>query len=74
MWRIVGVLLPLALLDGAANYLLLGRIGGIDNARILFALAECGIAIVSQLGTVATLLMYLGSVEPPQKKTAKLKP
>lgn len=72
MWRIVGVLLPLALLDGAANYLLLGRIGGVDNARILFTLAECGIAIVGQTSTVAALLMYLGIVEIPQKKTAKL--
>ena len=73
MWRITGVLLPLALLDGVANYLLLGRIGGIDNARILFTLAECGIAVAGQLSTIAALLMYLGIVEPPpQKKTAKL--
>lgn len=72
MWRMVGVLLPLALLDGAANYLLLGRIGGIDNARFLFALAETGIALASQLTTVAWLRMYLGIVEAPQKKTAKL--
>jgi hypothetical protein len=72
MWRIVGVLLPLAVLDGAANYLLLGRIGGIDNARMLFILAECGIAIISQVSTVAALLMYAGAVETLQKKTAKL--
>jgi hypothetical protein len=72
MWRMVGVLLPLALVDGAANYVLLGRIGGIDNARFLFALAETGIALASQLTTVAWLLMYLGIVEVPQKKTAKL--
>lgn len=74
MWRIVGVLLPLALVDGAANFVLLGRISGVDNARLMFTAAECGLAIVSQLTTVATLLVYLGVVEPVQvhKKTAKL--
>jgi len=74
MWRIAAVLLPLALVDGAANFLLLGRISGVDNARLMFTAAECGLAIVSQLTTVATLLMYLGVVEPVQvhKKTAKL--
>jgi hypothetical protein len=72
MWRMVGALLPLSLVDAAANFLLLGRISGVDNARILFVAAESGLAIVSQITLVATLLIYLGVVEPPQKKTAKL--
>ncbi|HXA52216.1 MAG TPA: hypothetical protein VNV86_17990 [Candidatus Acidoferrum sp.] len=71
MWRIVAVLLPLALVDAAANFLLLGRISGVDNARVLFSLAESGLAIVAQITTIATLLIYLGVAEP-SKKTAKL--
>jgi hypothetical protein len=72
MWRIAAVLLPLTLVDAAASFLLLGRISGVDNARLLFSVAESGLAIVGQLTTVATLLIYLGVVERTQKKTAKL--
>ena len=72
MWRIAGVLLPLALVDLAASFLLLGRINGVDHARLLFIVAECGLAIVSQLTTVATLLIYLGLAAPAQRNTAKL--
>jgi hypothetical protein len=73
MWRIVAVLLPLGLVDAAANFLLLGRISGVDNARVLFSLAESGLAVIGQITTVATLLIYRGVVEPPpQRKTAKL--
>jgi hypothetical protein len=68
-WRIFAVFLPLTIVDLAANFLLLDRITGVDNARVLFALAESGIAIVAQLGTVAALLMYLGTVEPLARKT-----
>jgi len=72
MWRILGVLLPLSLVDAAAGFLLLGRISGVDNARVLFSIAECGLAVVSQLVTVATLLLYLDALPEAQKKTAKL--
>lgn len=71
-WRIAGVLLPLSLMDGAAGFLLLGRISGVDNARVFFSLAECGLAIVGQLSTVATLLLYLDAIPAVQKNTAKL--
>src|SRR5262249_34191587 len=73
-WRIAVVLLPLALIDLAANFLLLGKIKDVDSSRVLFIPAEVGIAIVGQLSTVAVLLMYLGLTEPraPQRKTAKL--
>jgi hypothetical protein len=70
MWRIAAVLLPLGLVDAAANFLLLGRISGVDNARLLFSLAETGLAVIGQITTIATLLIYLGAVE--SKKTAKL--
>ncbi|MBS1856348.1 MAG: hypothetical protein JST11_13360 [Acidobacteria bacterium] len=74
MWRIVAVLFPLGLLDLAANFLLLGRITGIEQARVIFALAETGLAIVSQLTTVATLLIYLGCIEPPAAPPRKHTP
>jgi hypothetical protein len=65
MWRMIAVLFPLGLVDLAANFLLLGRIAGVDQARVIFAFAESGLAVVSQLTTVATLLLYLGCIEPP---------
>ena len=72
LWRLAAVLLPLGLIDLAFNFLLLDRISGVDSARLLFAAAESALAVVGQLTTIATLLMYLGLVDPPQKKTAKL--
>lgn len=74
LWRIVAVLLPLSLVDAAANFLLLGKLGSVDQARVIFALAESLIAVAGQLGTVAALLLYCGLLEPApvQKKTAKL--
>ena len=71
-WRIAGVLLPLSLVEGVASFLLLGRISGVDSARVFFSLAECGLAVVGQLSTVAALLLYLDSLPAVQKKTAKL--
>ncbi len=68
LWPMIAVLLPLGLGDLAANFVLLGRIAGVDEARVIFALAESGLAIVSQLTTVAVLLMYLGCIEPARKE------
>ena len=61
LWRIFCVLLPLGILNGLATYLLLDRIPGIAASRPLFALAESLLALTAQLGTIATLLMYLGT-------------
>jgi hypothetical protein len=76
-WRILLVCLPLTILDLAGNFLLLGRIAGVDRARILFAVAESLLAVAGQTATVAALLMYLGIAAPGRnapayKKTAKL--
>lgn len=67
LWRIFGVVLPLTILDLAANFLLLDHLPTVDSARVLFALAESVLAVITQLGTVATLLMYLGLIETPPK-------
>ena len=61
LWRILWVMLPLGLLNAAATYLLLDRIPGIANSRPLFAIAESLLALTAQVGTLAALLMYLGS-------------
>jgi hypothetical protein len=57
------VLAPLGLLDMAA-FVVLGRIPGATDSRLLFALADSVLACAGQLATVAALLMYLGVVEP----------
>jgi hypothetical protein len=73
-WRIFAVLLPIAIIDLAGNFLLLDRIPKVDDARIFFAIAESVLAVVGQLGTVAALLMYLGIAEPAQKMPGSKKP
>jgi len=74
MWRIAVVLLPLMLVDFAADFLLLGKIKDVESERFLFVAAEVGIAVVSQITTIAILLMYLGLREQrtAQRKIAKL--
>ena len=70
-WRIFFVLLPLMILDFAAMFLVLDRVQGATHSRIAFAIADSVLAVAGQLTTVATLLMYLGTV---QKRVTKLKP
>jgi len=65
-WRIFLVLAPMAVLDMAANFLILDRVPGAVDSRVLFALADCVLACAGQLGTVAVLLMYLGLIPPPE--------
>lgn len=65
LWRLAAVLVPLGLVDLGANFLLLARITGVDHARVAFAAAESGLAVVGQLTTIAALLMYRGLVGPP---------
>jgi hypothetical protein len=61
-WRIFFVLLPVMLLDFAAMFLVLDRVQGVTQSRIAFAIADSVLAVITQLATVAALLMYLGTV------------
>ena len=70
-WRISAVLLPMVILDFAAMFLVLDRVQSATHSRLAFALADCVLAVAGQLGTVAILLMYLGTI---QKRVTKLKP
>jgi hypothetical protein len=70
-WRIFFVLLPMMILDFAAMFLVLDRVQGATHSRVAFAIADSILAVAGQLTTVATLLMYLGTV---QKRVTKLKP
>jgi hypothetical protein len=70
-WRIFFVLLPLMVLNCAAMFLVLDRVQGATQSRIAFAIADSTLAVLTQLGTAATLLMYLGTA---QKRVTKLKP
>jgi hypothetical protein len=70
-WRIFFVLLPMMILDFAAMFLVLDRVQVATHSRVAFAIADSILAVAGQLTTVATLLMYLGTV---QKRVTKLKP
>jgi hypothetical protein len=70
-WRIFFVLLPMLILDLAAMFLVLDRVQSVTHSRAAFAIADSVLAVGGQLTTVATLLMYLGTV---QKRVTKLKP
>jgi hypothetical protein len=67
-WRIFLVLAPMMLADMAATFLILDRIPGATNSRILFAASDSILNVLGQLTTVAALLMYLGML-PPGKKS-----
>jgi hypothetical protein len=68
-WRVFLVLAPMMLLDLAATFLILDRIPGATDSRLLFAAADATLNVLAQLTTVAALLMYLGLL-PPAKKVA----
>ena len=70
-WRIFFILLPLAILNLVAMFLVLDRVQAVTHSRTLFAIAESVLAVAGQLGTVAILLMYLGVV---QRSVTKLNP
>ena len=71
LWRIVGVMLPLGVINGAATFLLLDRFPGIAASRPLLAIAESLLALIAQLSSVAALLMYLGSIPAkPERRAA----
>lgn len=61
-WRIFFALLPILILDFAAMFLVLDRMQVVADSRIAFAIADSVLAVATQLATVATLLMYLGTV------------
>lgn len=68
LWRMLGVLAPIALVNMAAMFLILDRPGLVES-RVLFAIADSVLNIFGQLTTVAVVLMYLGLV-PPKSKSA----
>jgi len=70
-WRIFFVLLPLLVLDLAATFLALDRVQVVTHSRAAFAIADSILAVGGHLVTVASLLMYLGTV---QNRVTKLKP
>jgi hypothetical protein len=61
------VLAPMMLADMAATFLILDRIPGATDSRILFAAADSVLNVLAQLTTVAALLMYLGLLPPKRK-------
>ena len=71
-WRIFFVLAPMMLLDMAATFLILDRIPGATNSRILFAAGDSALNVFAQLTTAAALVMYLGLRGGHHRKTAKL--
>lgn len=70
-WRIFFVLFPLLILNLIATFLILDKVMTLTHSRAAFAIADAILAVAGQLATVATLLMYLGTV---QKRVTKLKP
>jgi len=66
-WRIFLVLAPMMLLDMAATFLILDRIPGATDSRILFAVGDSVLNVLAQLTTVAAMLMYLGLLAPAGK-------
>jgi hypothetical protein len=66
-WKIFFAMLPLSLLTLAGSALILKLLNGAANSRVLQAVADSLLAVVSQLTTVAVLLIYLGIIEPKPK-------
>jgi hypothetical protein len=62
-WRIFFVIAPLLLLDLVGSIGVLSLLPDVAHSRLLLALVDCVLAIVSMWTTVAGLLMYLGVVE-----------
>jgi hypothetical protein len=72
-WRIFLVLAPMMLIDMAATFLILDRIPGATNSRILFAAADSVLNLFAQLATVAVLLVYLGLIPPGRKSQSHIR-
>ena len=70
-WRILLVLAPMMLFDMAATFLILDRIPGATDSRVLFAIGDSVLNVTGQLTTVAVLLMYLGLMVGKRKLESK---
>jgi len=73
-WRIFLVLLPLALLDLAASFVVLNAVERAGFSRILLALADSVLALVGQWLTLAVLLMHLGIAREEPASVAGTRP
>lgn len=58
-WRILWVVLPLALLDLVMSFLVMNAVEKASYARVLLALSDTVLALTSQWLTLALLLIYL---------------
>lgn len=76
-WRVFFVVAPLAVLDLAGSFFLLGSLPGASHSRWMIAMVDSVWAVAGMWMTVAGLLMYLGVAPrravvaggPPSKKT-----
>ena len=62
-WRVFFVAIPLLLLDLVGSFVVLSALPGVAHSRLLMALADSAVAVVSMWTTVAGLLMYLGILD-----------
>ena len=75
--RILAVIVPLIVLDFAGYWLILRPLRGAGHGPAVLALIDSLMAVVNQLGSVAALLMYLGSgpanstAEPPYAQATR---
>jgi hypothetical protein len=67
-WRILGVVLPLGVLNLGAGFLVLNALRGATHSRLEMAAAETALTLIGLWGTVAALLMYLGIVGGTENK------
>ncbi len=73
-WRIFFAMLPLTILGQLGSMLVLKALEGAANSHVLLALADSLLTVVSQLSTVAVLLIYLGLIEAKPSVAVPRKP
>jgi hypothetical protein len=74
-WQIFFAMLPLTVLGMLGSMLVLKLLGGgAANSHLLLAVADSLLTVVSQLTTVAVLLIYLGLIEPKASAATPPKP
>jgi hypothetical protein len=70
-WRVFCVAAPLAVLDLAGSFHLLGSLPGAAHSRWMLALVDGAWAVVGMWMTVAGLMMYAGRVGSPPPKARR---
>ncbi|SPE34703.1 conserved membrane hypothetical protein [Candidatus Sulfopaludibacter sp. SbA3] len=73
-WRIFFVMAPLSVLGLLGSMLVLKTLEGAANSHVLLAIADSLLTVVSQLTTVAVLLIYLGVIEAKPPAAVPRKP